>query len=516
MKSYRLIIVTVIQLLILKPFPAFGWGQYGHQQVNSAAIDLLDANSSIGKCLKDARKTIVRYAITPDVEWKEDEVLKTLAENEKGPRREADCYEHPLHFFEADAFIKPTIGADKLPHIDGLIGRAPSAVRKKPAQPDPDEGGKATGSKMLDSDFKQTAYPELLAALNANLDYANMIDPSKKVEGAPKVRDVIGHGTAPWRARSLYIQAVAAMQQKDFKKALLLLGTMGHYVGDMSQPFHAALNFDGDYPVADKQAGVHHEIDTGLFEDFNGDAAENDKKNNGGVYPSFAKTNDAVVAEGAKDFKSYPAGFSKDDVVNAIVADLVVTGFPVYQQLLDAYKIQCDSANGILVEPVANRPKRMPRGGDRTVGNGSHGSRPIEASDVEAKDVAKSAYCVPIPEDSGHGTKLRAIGSKREQAMNKENSPPPNVLEALEIRLGKSAGLLARLWMSAWQDANKPDMSNCAGITFDQDYAINNYPKPTDYYPTDASFNGMTQPGCAGVPRAPSSVKSKSKMKKAN
>ncbi len=64
LKKYLLFVIAALSF-----GRAYGWGQYGHEQVNSAAIEQA-SKSKIGMCFKQARETVLRYAITPDIEWK--------------------------------------------------------------------------------------------------------------------------------------------------------------------------------------------------------------------------------------------------------------------------------------------------------------------------------------------------------------------------------------------------------------------------------------------------------------
>lgn len=56
---------------------------------------------------------------------------------------------------------------------------------------------------------------------------------------------VVKNGTAPWRVRQLYSMAVSAFRSGDFKAGLEYAGTMSHYIGDLSQPLHDSVNYDG-------------------------------------------------------------------------------------------------------------------------------------------------------------------------------------------------------------------------------------------------------------------------------
>jgi hypothetical protein len=65
---------------------------------------------------------------------------------------------------------------------------------------------------------------------------------------------VITNGTAPWRIRQLYQMAVNAFRIKNYALALQYIGTMSHYIGDLSQPLHVTENYDGQDTHND---GIH-------------------------------------------------------------------------------------------------------------------------------------------------------------------------------------------------------------------------------------------------------------------
>ena len=81
----------------------WGWGSYGHEQINRAAAIVI-SNHPIGRWMNKNLLTVQRLAVTPDYDWKRvglppsDPKLVEL-------RNLADRYEHPLHYFEVDAFL---------------------------------------------------------------------------------------------------------------------------------------------------------------------------------------------------------------------------------------------------------------------------------------------------------------------------------------------------------------------------------------------------------------------------
>jgi hypothetical protein len=73
------------------------------------------------------------------------------------------------------------------------------------------------------------------------------------------------NGLAPWRSGQFYKMAVAALKAGDLKGAATDVGILCHYVGDLSQPFHATNNYDGQ-KTGNK--GIHAWFETAIL---NGD-----------------------------------------------------------------------------------------------------------------------------------------------------------------------------------------------------------------------------------------------------
>ena len=79
---------------------------------------------------------------------------------------------------------------------------------------------------------------------------------------------VIKNGTVPWRTEEVYGMlrnafrdlATRPYSREDIK---LFSSVIAHYVGDSHQPFHAALNYDGQLT---NQHGIHARFETELFD----------------------------------------------------------------------------------------------------------------------------------------------------------------------------------------------------------------------------------------------------------
>lgn len=193
---------------------ALAWGTYGHEQIADAAVSEL--TGSAGKWLDASRDAVVRLSITPDCEWKAERGCELPSDPElRKLVKEADAYEHPLHYFEPDAFVK-----------NGAVTVATATA--------------------LPSGVFLAGVNEYVRRLAANLEYVKLFPHSRPITASgPKPIDVAENGTAPWRVRQLAELAVQALRANRDNVAMVYLGALGHYVGDLSQPFHVTMNYDG-------------------------------------------------------------------------------------------------------------------------------------------------------------------------------------------------------------------------------------------------------------------------------
>ncbi len=434
---------------------ARAWGSYGHQQVNAAALELFNEllpNSSMGKCMKMNDKFIQRLAITPDYDWKklgteiDSNYTPVDPKSKKGPdgkrnpdyhfsdpRIVSDDYEHPLHYFEADAFVDPK-------HIGTLPSGPYSTVAAR---------------------YTALRFGKVRAA------FVTTVDPSKATE-RPKTQEdpkthipapvekidyVRSHGTAPWRIKQLYDLGVAQLKAGNPELAFIYLGAMGHYVGDMSQPFHTSLNFDGTYDSAHPKdprspvysSGIHAAFEADIFKRLVPKEKQPDAKTF--LYPSFDVTDPAVLEYAHKSLgKAGLARIPSSRVVREVLR-VVSTSTPYVQPLLDALWTD------------------------------------VLACPTHQKD------CNP------KGVTGAAIGTK-EVKRAPASSLGMTVVQVAEERISESAVLLARLWYSAAMDARdaapkKAPATDRCSVYFDgsveqhPDFrrkVITNYPIP-DYLP---------------------------------
>lgn len=265
---------TIFIGLLLFCSNGWGWGSYGHEQINRAAAMAI-SNQPIGKWLNKNLLTVQRLSVTPDYDWKKvgtpptDPKLVEL-------RNLADRYEHPLHYFEVDAFL-----------FDGVV--------------DP------TTLKLLGLDIYGKVYPSYAKMRAENEKYVVSIDAEKALKDAdhPTAKEVTSHGTSPWRIAQLWKLGVNAIKNKNYALGLSYLGAMGHYVGDCAQPFHGTLDYDGAAHVPDAE-GIHAAYETKSLEILakaKGSTWDKDAK----LWQNFAATEAAVVKATVAKMEKLPA-----------------------------------------------------------------------------------------------------------------------------------------------------------------------------------------------------------------
>ena len=120
------------------------------------------------------------------------------------------------------------------------------------------ERGDEPPNHFLDMDFEEGSKPPFL---NVPRDYDAYV---QKYGAGPAAR----YGRLPWRAEEVYNRLVASF--RDIGKpnapyaadnARYALAALAHYVEDAHQPFHAALNYDGQLT---NQRGIHARCETEL------------------------------------------------------------------------------------------------------------------------------------------------------------------------------------------------------------------------------------------------------------
>ena len=194
-------------LLFLSP-SALAWGERGHDIVTRVAVLQLagesDANQKLNRPFSRSPHKLAHLSNVPDIVWRSN----TVSHAERSLNA-------PTHYFDVD-----------------LLHEAPVQ----------------------------------LADLEYSFDTANTLAKSR---GHTLVKDV---GTAPWRVLQLHQLMTDALRQAGEAKkrkaliahvdtALLYGGLMSHFVGDLANPHHTTVDFDGR---ATGNGGLHAYFESGV------------------------------------------------------------------------------------------------------------------------------------------------------------------------------------------------------------------------------------------------------------
>lgn len=285
-------------LLIFTFHFAHAWGEKGHHASGYVAAVIAhehlsaDEQKLFGTAFRERTHQMGHLNNIPDISWK-DSRRKTVVK-----------YNGPTHYFDPEVLLGEPLDQQK----------------------------KVTPNHSNE-------YLEKIKNLEKNFDQlkAQFEGATNTLPGAPQDRKKINvyfHvGTSPWRVQDLFDNLVHAFQcaakkpklkKKDYKKdfvtalkeanekpripyysctdkttrlediqaAFTFAGVMGHFVSDMSQPYHTTMDFDG---WLTGQGGIHAYFETFLVhflkEDFLGEITEKAKKDREKLWQKVAPKN---------------------------------------------------------------------------------------------------------------------------------------------------------------------------------------------------------------------------------
>jgi S1/P1 Nuclease len=104
----------------------------------------------------------------------------------------------------------------------------------------------------IDSYYKPTEFSQIISFPSS---YSAAV--SKYTE-----ERILVNGTAPWRIRQLYQLAFQAFKAGNTETAMQYVGVMSHYIGDLSQPLHVSINYDGQLTG---NKGLHSYFETSVL-----------------------------------------------------------------------------------------------------------------------------------------------------------------------------------------------------------------------------------------------------------
>jgi len=484
---------------------SLAWGAYGHEQINSEAISLIK-DDPLGACFAKNRDRMVRLAVTPDLDWKmssqDSFALKVYTVVEELPKDPTNSYLLKKVKEILDNEVKKKAGSRILSdEFVEALGTNPSNPQLLAQLKEKELAEGKLGvftyedlklKKTLDKDehslhyWEADAYSKNILDLKSGVNFdrddlqdyeerakANAkeiaaIDPCKTPSGLPS-RDVIQHGTAPWRiydllntGSALLGEAVKTHDQTKFENALTILGTMGHYVGDMGQPFHATLNYDGQGsgPTTLK---IHSSYEEAILERFAKypNSGQNDVPKTKTGRPKLGKpktrqddrtklwapfTTEPTVDIYAKTYLRdiSPNDLAERDIIPTIFK-LVADGYPLIKVLLPAFsaaRLADPDYKQLDLPLVECGPKK-----------------PGAPKGVNVHSITLDKFLV---------TKIKVPGIDH----------PITVVESAEKRMGEASAVLAKLWLTA-ERLSKIDSAAlndfCPNLQFDSDYATKDF-----------------------------------------
>lgn len=132
-----------------------------------------------------------------------------------------------------------------------------------------------------------------------------------------KEETVVENGSATWRVEQFYLEALKSLRRSDYKSALQLAGAMSHYIGDLAQPLHVTVNYNGQLT---NQDGIHKFFETTNLKRQPSGELERDVEDRARVLmndPDFRKSFDedlmhALMIATSRSVKAVPRVLSTD------------------------------------------------------------------------------------------------------------------------------------------------------------------------------------------------------------
>ena len=222
--SRRLMQVVAFTLVLGLALPpsSLAWGERGHDIVTRVAVRLLAAKIAPGTPLaaQFGRREFMlgHLANVPDIVWR----------NQGEAIEEANA---PTHFLDLE-YVSPELTFSTIP-------RTPAQALTR---------------------MKELCAAPPRAYVCAAREGSNLNESSA--------------GTAPWRAGQLYrltvdsLKAVSANGKSNdaaIDRALLTAGIMSHFIGDLGNPYHATVNYDG---WETGQGGIHSYFESAVVSSY--------------------------------------------------------------------------------------------------------------------------------------------------------------------------------------------------------------------------------------------------------
>jgi hypothetical protein len=389
----KIIIKSLVYFSLLYSSHAIAWGERGHNTVGYVAALATSAEltpeekAKIGDFFVERAIMMGHLNNIPDISWKDahHDAIKKI--------------NPPTHYLDSEMFLgAPTNGYDEtyLKRIRGIE----KDYKKLEAQ----FNGKppivpTAAHQKTNIFFDAGSAPWRVQEFYDLMVYALVCANSKPyVKGEREHAKVFREPFTTKNGKTTYICRPNSTRFENIYAAVVFAGVMGHYVGDLSQPFHASADFNG---WTTGQGGVHWYYET------------------------------AVVQALDEEFRPKVVKIAADSAENKKIWERVSGGDPkdktfAIQTMLN---LAADSMKHFDETLKADREVALIKEGDKTALAAAPGKILAQRKPPNDEKVIKKFE--------------------------------PMIIE----RIATSAVVLSRLWVEAWRQAGRPDLSDVTAIT---------------------------------------------------
>jgi len=403
MKNIALLFVNALLAATLAPQFAHAWGERGHNTIGYTAAQLTkdlatpDEQKKLGPYFTARTFVMGHLSNIPDISWKDRRFPTIVAVNS------------PNHYFDSEIILGKFDKKNAATYLENLRNLEPdldkflSQYNGKPSPLDPswiinvaDDVGSAPFrteqlyNKMVEA-FKCAKGKEAqMAAKDATKETkeasAGSKDAAKKPEER-KFREPIQNGD--------YVCSEATTRLEDLAAAIEIGGVMGHFVGDLSMPYHTTADHDG-YGIG--QGGIHAYFETFLL----------------------TNIDDKLLADVRA--KTVDKNFQK----NLLTAKLKLKNNETLRPAALMFHLMADSYS--LIDKVAGIDRKSA--------------------------IKKMGEVVDITDKKIHHHK----GTEAERRPDDDPVAIAGFRPFIVDRLATSSYILSSLWMRAWREAGSPDV----------------------------------------------------------
>lgn len=253
--------IKIILVLLSASQVAYAWGERGHNMTGYLAALTTEQfitpaqKQKLGLCFRGRTFQMGHLNNLPDISWKDNRRATVVK------------YNNPTHFFDTEIVTGlPTSGYD-----EAFLNRVRS-IEKEYSVLKTQFEGKPNPLPGIPPDKKlikvytdvgtapwraQELYDMMVTALRCAKSKESDIQKYKDPKTKPPFRSPLASSDTP--VYPSYSCAPAARRDEDVYAALVFAGVMGHFVADMTQPFHATVDYDG---WATRQGGLHAYFET--------------------------------------------------------------------------------------------------------------------------------------------------------------------------------------------------------------------------------------------------------------